>query len=40
MTFTRAATRELTERIRQRLSTAAAYFRASGDEQMRMMIHF
>ena len=27
MTFTRAATRELTDRIRQRLSTAATYFR-------------
>ncbi|MFZ6864736.1 exodeoxyribonuclease V subunit beta [Undibacterium sp. Ji67W] len=33
MTFTRAATRELTDRIRQRLSTAAAYFRASSVEQ-------
>ncbi|MFZ6849864.1 exodeoxyribonuclease V subunit beta [Undibacterium sp. RuRC25W] len=28
MTFTRAATRELTDRIRQRLSQAAAYFRS------------
>ncbi|MBC3864172.1 exodeoxyribonuclease V subunit beta [Undibacterium jejuense] len=34
MTFTRAATRELTDRIRQRLSTAAVYFRASGGEKI------
>ena len=34
MTFTRAATRELTDRIRQRLSSAAVYFREhSSDKQ-------
>jgi exodeoxyribonuclease V beta subunit len=32
MTFTRAATRELSNRVRERLVEAAAYFRASEDE--------